>query len=226
MQRAGCPRCMPEAAIPPWLPLSCHHRALHEPSTMYVDSHVSLYTCCLTTQRSAWGSEKATISGLRLCEAVAHTGTVPLQARPAMLPALISGPLNSIPCVNVVSVAGACHGHFFLIFTGWSGQGRGVQPELGAGSCLGLCHCRCPSSEAVHSQPRLEAWEGPFREAFKSFVPYLGNSWDGKGEVFSFLSKVTWCPLCCRPGRSVHPVHVSVCEREREGVCVCVHVRA
>lgn len=104
-----------------------------------------------------------------------------------MLPALISGPVNGIPCLNVGSVAGAaCHGHFFLIFMGWSGQSRGVQPELGAGSCLGLCYCRCPSSEAIHIQPRLEAWEDPFREAFASlFLISATLHGAGKGEVSS-----------------------------------------
>lgn len=70
------------------------------------------YMCYLTTWRSAWGSEKAQcpILGLSHCK----LGL-------AMSPALFSGPLNHIPYLNVGSVAKACHGHFPLIFMGWSG---------------------------------------------------------------------------------------------------------
>lgn len=62
-----------------------------------------------------------------------------------------------------------------------------MQPELGAGGCLGLHRCRYPSSEAVHSQPsQRPAREGPFREAVKSLFLFLATlHGDGKGEVSS-----------------------------------------
>lgn len=42
----------------------------------------------------------------------------------------------------------------------------------------------------VHSQPRLEAWEGPFREAFMSLFLILATlHGDGKGEISSYYPR-------------------------------------
>lgn len=103
-----------------------------------------------------------------------------------MVPALISGPLNSIPCLNMDSIRSACQSHFFLIFMGWCGQYGCAARAWGRSASQDSATVDAPPQRAVHSQPRLEARKGPFREAVKSLFLILATlHGGGKREVSS-----------------------------------------
>lgn len=82
--------------------------------------HAGGFTCplhmgCPTTQRNSWGSEKAIHC---LCEAYLIPGLSHCKLGLVMLPALISGSLNSIPYLNMGSVGSLAWAFFPLILLG------------------------------------------------------------------------------------------------------------
>lgn len=82
---------------------------------MHVDSLTCVpFTCAASEHGGLHGAQRRPLSlvldSTRQCPTL---GLAHCKLGLAMLPALISGRLNSIPCLNVCSVAGACCGPLF-----------------------------------------------------------------------------------------------------------------